>query len=130
MRNSLRPIVFVCGLPLLCSGLGANLGCMGSAVQNGALIGAASGAIAGAGTGLLISNHDLLGSEASKAHGDIELSSGESIATGLAMGAVVGAIVGAMVGHVHERPPADADVLPGDNGKPSASADHIAPRAF
>jgi hypothetical protein len=60
------------------------------------MIGAASGAVLGAGTGVLISNEHLLGS--SKAS-QMALEPGASIGGGVLIGAVFGAIVGAMAGH-------------------------------
>ena len=69
--------------------------CVSSSVHKGTLIGAASGALLGAGTGVLISNEDLLGS--SKAS-QLQLDPGASIGAGVLIGTVFGAIVGAMAG--------------------------------
>jgi ABC-type Fe3+-siderophore transport system permease subunit len=94
-------------------------GCVSNPVPRGALIGALSGAALGAGTGVLISDATLLGSNpASK----IPLEKGESIGAATAIGAVVGAIVGSMIAHQRESgKPASAD---------SSSAQAKAPSAF
>lgn len=77
-------------------------GCVSSQVCKGAAIGATSGAVAGAGVGLLISDKDLLGSENTPAKGDTSLGMGETIAASAAIGVVFGAVVGAMIGHQNE----------------------------
>jgi len=74
-------------------------GCISSAVTKGAVIGAVSGAALGAGTGVLISNDDLLGSSKQS---QLQLASGTAIGAGSLIGGVFGAIVGAMIGHQRE----------------------------
>jgi ABC-type Fe3+-siderophore transport system permease subunit len=94
-------------------------GCLSNPIPRGAVIGGLSGAALGAGTGVLISNATLLGSDAES---KIPLEKAESIAVGAAVGAVVGAIVGSMIAHQREsgKPPS------ADN----ASAQAMAPTAF
>ena len=74
-------------------------GCISSAgagaATKGALIGAVSGAALGAGTGVLISDDELLGSSKQS---QLELSAGASIGAGSLIGGVFGAIIGAMIG--------------------------------
>jgi hypothetical protein len=80
-------------------------GCASASVQptvRGALIGALSGATLGAGTGLLVSDPDLLGSAETPESGDLGLGAGESVAAGATIGLVFGALVGAMIGHGSE----------------------------
>jgi hypothetical protein len=74
-------------------------GCVSSAVARGALIGAASGAVLGVGTGVLISDDKLLGSTP-QSH--FAIGSAESIGAASLIGTVFGAIVGAMIGHQSE----------------------------
>jgi len=83
--------------------------CASAAVQRGTLIGAATGAVLGSGTGVLISNDDLLGSSQSEASGDLALTAAPTIGASALIGAVFGAIVGAMIGHGNENPAAPAD---------------------
>jgi hypothetical protein len=94
-------------------------GCVSNPVPRGALIGGLAGAAVGAGTGVLISNATLLGSDANT---KIPLGKAESIGAASAIGAVVGAIVGSMIAHQREsgKPPS------ADN----ASAQATAPTAF
>jgi hypothetical protein len=84
---------------------GAGAGCASGAVQRGALIGAASGAALGVGTGLLISDKDLLGSPETLESGNLSLGTGEAVGAGVAIGVVFGAIVGAMIGHSSDDEP-------------------------
>ena len=77
-------------------------GCVSSQVRNGATIGAISGAAAGAGVGVLISDKDLLGSEATPQKGNTSLGAGETVAASALIGVVFGAIDGSMIGHVNE----------------------------
>src|SRR5256885_14028693 len=94
MSNTKRLVVIV-AVPWLFS----LSGCVSSSVHKGTLVGAASGALLGAGTGVLISNEHLLGS--SKAS-QMQLEPGPSIGGGVLIGAGFGAIVGAMVGHQND----------------------------
>lgn len=109
---------------LLCTAIS---GCASASVQRGALIGALSGALVGAGTGVLISNEDLLGSPETAASGDIALGAPESIGAGATIGAVFGAIVGAMIGYGDDEVRAPAEPT-----RQSARADHapLSPSAF
>jgi hypothetical protein len=95
-------------------------GCVSSSVQRGTIIGAASGAALGLGSGLLISDDKLLGSsKASQA----ELDRGASVGAGVLIGTVFGAIVGAMIGHGNDNS--------GREPTPAAtSAQNRAPAAF
>jgi hypothetical protein len=89
-------VVLIAVVAFVCSG------CIHDAVPRGALIGALSGAVLGAGTGLVISDEHLLGS--SKQSG-IQLDVAGSVGTGALLGGVFGAIVGAMIGHQrNDRP--------------------------
>ena len=100
---------------LLLSLLPALSGCTSAYVNRGTVIGALSGAAAGAGVGFLISDPDLLGSKSGEGRGDIALDSGESILAGAAIGLVFGAIVGAMAGHGRDdglEPPPPMQELP------------------
>ena len=95
-------------------------GCISNPVPRGAVLGALSGAVLGAGTGLLISDEKLLGSTRDS---KLPLGKGESMVGATATGVVIGAIVGAMIAHQRET------------GKPEASgsaatAQAAAPRAF
>jgi hypothetical protein len=94
-------------------------GCLSNPVPRGAVIGGLTGAVLGVGTGVLISNATLLGSDANS---KIPLGKAESIGAASAIGAVVGAIVGSMIAHQREsgKPPS------ADN----ASAQATAPTAF
>jgi hypothetical protein len=74
-------------------------GCVSAQVQRGALIGAGSGLVLGAGVAELISDKSLLGSSTSKDSGNIALPRGATFASSMLIGTVIGAIVGAMVGH-------------------------------
>ena len=90
-------------------------GCTSAYVNRGTLIGALSGAAAGAGVGWLISDDELLGSKSGDGRGDIALDSGESILAGATIGLVFGAIVGAMAGHGRDdglEPPPPVPELP------------------
>lgn len=80
-------------------------GCASGAVQRGALIGAASGAVLGAGTGLLISDKELLGSPATPESGNLSLGTGEAVGASVAIGVAFGALVGAMIGHASDDEP-------------------------
>src|SRR5215471_2058586 len=91
MANIKAVLIVVCGL--------AAGGCATSPTVKGTLIGAVSGAALGAGTGVLISNEDLLGSPSSAETGNLALHPGPTIAASTLIGAVFGAIVGAMIGH-------------------------------
>lgn len=93
-------------------------GCASSQVQRGALIGAASGLVAGGTVGVLISDKHLLGSNTTPESGNIALPRGESIAASLLVGAVFGAIVGAMVGHQRD----DGYEQPQKSATPSAQS--------
>lgn len=82
-------------------------GCVSSAVQRGAAIGALSGMAGGAALGYSFTDENLLGSpeHASKAEGgDKALDSSDGILAGAIIGAIFGGIVGAMIGHKSERP--------------------------
>jgi hypothetical protein len=96
-------------------------GCVSSAVQKGTVIGAASGAIAGAGLGALVSDKDLLGNTANKQNGNIALDPATSISAGAVIGAVFGGIVGAMIGHHYAAP---------EQPEASTQAQATQPRAF
>jgi uncharacterized protein YcfJ len=97
-------------------------GCASGQVQRGALIGAASGLVAGGTVGVLISDKNLLGSRTDDNSGNIALPRGGTIAASLLVGTMLGAIVGAMVGHQrddgYEQPQ-----KPAQGAKPAASAD-------
>lgn len=67
-----------------------------AAVGHGTWIGAAAGAVLGVGTGVLISDEHLLGSTKES---QMQLKSGEAIASGALIGAVFGAVIGSMAGH-------------------------------
>ena len=79
-------------------------GCTSAHVNRGALIGAASGLVAGGAVGLLITDDKLLGSAKSKDSGNIALPKGGTLAASVLVGTVFGAIIGAMVGHQRETP--------------------------
>jgi uncharacterized protein YcfJ len=74
-------------------------GCASGQVQRGALIGTATGLVAGGTVGVLISDEHLLGSSKKETSGNMALPPGGTIAASLLVGAVFGAIIGAMVGH-------------------------------
>jgi hypothetical protein len=95
-------------------------GCVSSSVQRGTLIGAASGAVLGAGTGLLISDDKLLGSSKES---KVALDRGEAVGASLLVGTVFGAIVGAMIGHGNDHSDRESQ-------RPAASAQVRAPAAF
>ncbi len=100
---------------LILSLLSASSGCASAYVNRGTLIGALSGAAAGAGVGYLVSEPDLLGSKSGDGRGDIALDTGESVLAGAAIGLVFGAIVGAMAGHGRDdglEPPPPVQELP------------------
>lgn len=105
-------------------------GCVSAQVQRGALIGAASGLVAGGTVGLLISDPNLYGTPKSvkssdPAHqrelGQLPLPEGPSILAGAAIGTVLGAIIGAMVGHRrdegYETPPKPASAPAGNKAE-------------
>jgi hypothetical protein len=77
-------------------------GCASGPTVKGALIGAGSGLVLGATTGVLISDPDLLGSPTSVESGDLSLDKGPTIGASTLVGAVFGAVVGAMIGHGYE----------------------------
>jgi hypothetical protein len=86
-------------------------GCASASATRGMLIGAASGAVLGAGTGFLVSNEKLLGSSTRAESGDLALDPGPTIGVGALIGGVFGGLVGAMIGHdpdSEESPPAEA----------------------
>lgn len=95
-------------------------GCVSSSVQRGTLIGAASGAVLGAGTGLLISDDKLLGSSKQS---ELALDRGASVGAGTLIGVVFGAVIGAMIGHGNDH--SDREPAP-----PPASAQARPPAAF
>jgi hypothetical protein len=95
-------------------------GCVSSSVQRGTLIGAASGAALGAGTGLLISDDKLLGSSKDS---KLALDRGSSVGAGALIGVAFGAIIGAMIGHGNDNSDRDAAATP-------ASAQAQKPAAF
>jgi hypothetical protein len=105
MLARLLPILLVLGL------LG---GCVSSRVQTGAAYGAIAGVAAGGAVGVLITDEDLLGSDANASTGDTSVPTGGGIAASLAIGAVVGAVVGAMVGHRRDDRYADIEVRTGE----------------
>jgi hypothetical protein len=105
------------------SAVATGSGCASGAVQRGALIGAASGAVLGVGTGLLVSDKDLLGSPATKESGNLSLATGEAVGASVAIGVVFGALVGAMVGHASDDEPSSGS----PEAAPPASA-HSEPR--
>jgi hypothetical protein len=126
---------------LLLSLLSGSSGCASAYVNRGTLIGALSGAAAGAGVGYLISEPDLLGSESGNGRGDIALESGESILAGATIGLVFGAIVGAMAGHGRDdglEPPPPVQLPPPppvvEEGEgtsaPAAALGPVRPAAF
>jgi len=112
---------FLCGC-LVCS-LAACA--TSSRVKHGALYGALGGAALGAGGAWAISDPALRGTEAGRRHGDTQLGTGASIATGAAIGLVVGAVVGAMVGHQRddrfEPRPRQVDTQPTTDEEKSAA---------
>ena len=102
-------------------------GCATSPVLKGAIFGGASGAALGAGTGVLISDEDLLGSSTAPATGNISLDSGPTVAAGAVIGLLFGALAGAMVGHGHD----DGDEEPSlPSPAPTAQAEQLRPTAF
>jgi ABC-type Fe3+-siderophore transport system permease subunit len=95
-------------------------GCLSNPVPRGAVIGALSGAALGAGTGVLISNATLLGSNPET---KLQLSKAESVGAATLIGGVFGAVIGAMIGHQRES---DKPEVPASG----ASAQTKAPSAF
>ena len=117
MANIKEAVVVSCLLGLA--------GCASGPVVKGTLIGAATGAVLGAGTGVLISNEDLLGSPTSERSGDLSLGSGSAIGAGTLIGVTLGAIVGAMIGHGYD------DEFSAEASPPAAASAHqLAPVAF
>ena len=103
-------------------------GCASAPVQRGTLIGLATGAALGAGTGVLVSDEKLLGSPTTEASGNIGLKSGAAIGAGALIGGVFGAFVGALIGHGHEDPFAEEEAAPPSDATPQAQA--VRPAAF
>jgi hypothetical protein len=109
-------------------------GCVSSQVQRGALIGAGSGLVLGAGVAELISDKNLLGSDTSKQSGNMALPRGATFASSMLIGTVFGAIVGAMVGHRRDegyddeapRPTTPAAASPDTKAGASSDADTTA----
>jgi hypothetical protein len=100
-------------------------GCASGPVAKGTLIGALSGAVVGTGTGILVSNDNLLGSPESERSGDLSLDKGPTIGAGAIIGVVFGALVGAMIGHGYDDPDGEEAPQPG-----AARSDQVAPVAF
>jgi hypothetical protein len=119
MANIKAAVVVSCVLGMV--------GCASGPTVKGALIGAGSGVVLGATTGVLISSPSLLGSPTSEISGDLSLDKGPTIAASTLIGAVFGAMVGAMMGHGHEDG-GDAEVSPA--AAPSAQNANMAPAAF
>ena len=98
-------------------------GCASAPIATGTLIGAASGAALGAGTGVLISDPNLLGSPETEESGNIGLKTGPAIGAGALIGAVFGGLLGAMLAYdekdANEEPP-----------PPEAQARRVQPSAF
>jgi hypothetical protein len=101
-------------------------GCSMGPVTKGTLIGAASGAALGAGTGVLISDPDLWGSSDSKASGNISLDAGPTTAAGAAVGVIFGAIVGAMIGHGQDDGDTISEAAPPPEPQAQAAAVPVA----
>ena len=117
MANIKAVVMVLCGL--------AFAGCAMNPVVKGTLIGAASGAALGAGTGALVSDEDLLGSPKAQERGNLALHPGSTIGVGTLIGATFGAIVGAMIGHGYDD--GGTEVA---NPPPGAAAQRAQPTAF
>jgi hypothetical protein len=119
MANIKAAVVVSCVLGLA--------GCASGPTVKGALIGAGSGVVLGATTGVLISDPDLLGSPTTAESGDLSLDKGPTIGASTLIGAVFGAIVGAMIGHGYDEPGDEA--LP-PAAAPTAQGARVTPAAF
>jgi hypothetical protein len=118
MANIKAAVVVSCVLGLA--------GCAMGPVTKGTLIGAASGAALGTGTGLLVSDDKLLGSSKSERSGDLSLDKGPTVGAAALIGVVFGAVVGAMIGHGYDDGDSEEASPP-----PAASAQRAAaPAAF
>ena len=118
-RALLIPIVALCL---------AGQGCAtSSSVKTGALYGAVSGVVVGAGIGYAISDEHILGSDTGGPHGDTSLAPAQAILSGALIGATFGGIIGAMVGHKMERP---NDIYLERARRQQEQAAQATPRAF
>jgi hypothetical protein len=122
MANIKAAVVVSCVLGMV--------GCASGPVAKGTLIGAASGAVLGATTGVLVSSPSLLGSPTSEISGDLSLDKGPTIAASTLIGVVFGAVVGAMIGHGYDDGSEAQPTAANEQGGQNAQNAKLAPAAF